>query len=71
MCNNNVSFKNQKVMKEMFKTLLLVIMFLPAIILIIVDELLGLNFEIEKDLKEMHPGLIVFTTLFWMMIILT
>lgn len=58
-------------MKEMFKTLLLVIMFLPAIILIIVDELLGLNFEIEKDLKEMHPGLIVFTTLFWMMIILT
>ncbi len=58
-------------MKEIFKTLLLVIMFLPAIILVIVDELLGLNFEIEKDLKEMHPGLIVFTTLFWMMIILT
>ena len=58
-------------MKEIFKTLLLVIMFLPAIILIIVDELLGLNLEIEKDLKEMHPGLIVFTTLFWMMIILT
>lgn len=57
-------------MKELFKLFVLAVIFLPGILLVIVDELLGLNLEIEKDLRDLNPGLVMFITAIWMMIIL-
>ena len=57
-------------MKELFKLFILAVIFLPGILLVIVDELLGLNLEIEKDLRDLNPGLVMFITAIWMIILL-
>lgn len=57
-------------MKKTIKFLILALIFLPGILLMIVDELLGLEIEVEKDLKELHPALVMFITAVWMIILL-
>lgn len=56
-------------MNKFFKYTLILILFLPGLILMLVDECLGLNLDIKNDIKETHPCLIAFITAFWIWII--
>lgn len=56
-------------MNKFFKYTLILILFLPGLILMLVDECLGLDLDIKNDIKETHPCLIAFITAFWIWII--
>lgn len=56
-------------MNKFFKYTLILILFLPGLILMLVDEYLGLDLDIKNDIKETHPCLIAFITAFWIWII--
>ena len=56
-------------MAKYIRYAIILILFLPGLILMLVDEYLGLDLDIKNDIKETHPCLIAFITAFWIWIL--
>lgn len=57
-------------MAKYIRYAIILILFLPGLILMLIDEYLGLDLDIKNDIKETHPCLIAFITAFWIWIII-
>lgn len=51
------------------KSFLVLVAFLPGLIIMLIDECLGLGFDIEKDIREIRPCLVLSLMMFWIWMI--